>query len=124
MYIYVYKSKSNDVDADLIIPWRVEPDHISPPRSLLGDDLLSELELFVVPRGFQGAAVHRNLCFEDFLVGGQVLDSPANHLGQFLLHMHGVVGVLLHVHGVTGCLLEGSVVILVIVVIGCAQKKV
>ena len=80
-----------DVGADLIIPRRVEKDHHSPPISLHGDCLLSVLELVVVPRGFQGVAIHCDLCFEDFLVGGQVRDSPASHLGQFLLHIHGVV---------------------------------
>ena len=77
--------------------------------NLLGDGLLSVLELVIVPRGFQGAAVHHDLCFEDFLVGGQVRDSPANHSGQYLLHMHGVVGVLVHVDVDAGCLLKGSV---------------
>ena len=28
--------------------------------------------------------VHRDLCFEDVLVGGLLRDAPANHLGQFL----------------------------------------
>ena len=97
-----------NVGVNLIIPWRVEPDHSSPLRSLLGDGLLSVLELVAVPRGFQGAAVHRDLCFEYVLVGGQARYSPVNLLGQFLLHFHGVVGVLVHVDGAAGCLLKGS----------------
>ena len=61
------------------MPLGVEPDHIPPPISLLGDGLLSVLELVVVPRGFQGSAVHLDLCFKDVLVGGQVWDAPSNH---------------------------------------------
>ena len=83
--------------------------HVYGQKKFNGDSLLSVLKLVVVPRGFQGDAVHCDLCFKDFLVGGQVGDSPAYHLEQFLLHMHGVVGVLVHIYGVAGCLLEGSV---------------
>ena len=44
-YGYVFLG---DVGADLIMPRRVEPDHISPPRSILGDGLFSVPELVVV----------------------------------------------------------------------------
>ena len=54
--VFVYHALEflGDVGSGLIIPRRVEPGHISPPRSLLGGDgLLSVLELVIVPEAFR-----------------------------------------------------------------------
>ena len=73
------------------------------------NSLLSVLELVVVSKGFQGAAVHRNLCFEDFLAGGQVQILLPIIWGNSFFTCIGWLRVLVHVYGVAGCLLEGSV---------------
>ena len=56
-----------NVGANLVVPWRVEPDHISLPGPLLSCRLLDVLELVVVSCFLQCTLVCRSLFSKTFL---------------------------------------------------------